>query len=741
MIGSSGSNLAIGISLIIRDQFSGRARQAGQELDRLQQRSQRAQMESARNVNAIGAATGVAALMGMREWVQVGAEFGKQMTYMYSISEKKQGYSLDKMKKKAMEVGANTMFSTTEVGKSMVTMAQAGQNVEQIYRNINSTAVLAAATMSDIHSSASTMNDIMIGFNIPATEQNSMRVADIITKSINDSNIQLADFGESMKYIIPTATSLGVSLEEVAAMISTIGNAGIKGSMAGTNLENLMRYLARATGAEGGSKQYEALSMLGLQPSDLMAANGQMKSMSQIIPMIGNQLQNMSKNNVKGYNAMMDILGVRGGRAGNLLAQNMGTYDKFLSGVNNSQGAAQKTADDVMGSLWGTNEQLASTWENLKIVLTEAIEPVLVPLIKGLTWFINLLRQAVQTPIGKFLTILAAGFIAIRTGVMGYRAVVLSLRLMHSTLGSGFMGTAARITGGYNQMTAAAQRYNAVAGMGGAMGGMGGYAAGRYGPMGMMGPATNMRMMQMMGYGRNSRLGVNAAGRYYNKANGRLISNAVGERYMAATYGRGVGLMGAGSNLAKFGKFAGRASPYAMIGGMALQMGSSAVGEETGLGRGMNVAGSALGWAGTGAMLGSVVPGIGTAAGAIIGGVGGLLYGLYDDMKNEEARLKAAKDQADALKMDNQGFDPVQWKYNAQKYLSMAPGETSYSKGFGGGSMMPTSRAGANMWLQNGGVYSHPKTPNRITINIDGKQAMDKTVNDSNYETFVNLGF
>lgn len=741
MIGSSGSNLAIGISLILRDQFSGRARQAGQELDRLQQRSQRAQMESARNVNAIGAATGVAALMGMREWVQVGAEFGKQMTYMYSISEKKQGYSLDKMKKKAMEVGANTMFSTTEVGKSMVTMAQAGQNVEQIYKNINSTAVLAAATMSDIHSSASTMNDIMIGFNIPASEQNSMRVADIITKSINDSNIQLADFGESMKYIIPTATSLGVSLEEVAAMISTIGNAGIKGSMAGTNLENFMRYLAKATGAEGGTKQYEALAMLGLQPSDLMAANGQMKSMAEIIPMIGSQLQNMSKHNVKGFNAMMDILGVRGGRAGNLLAQNLESYQNFLNGVNNSQGAAQKTADDVMGSLWGTNEQLQSTWENLKIVFTEAIEPVLVPLIKGLTWFINLIRQAVQTPIGKFLTILAAGFIAIRTAVMGYRAVVLSLRLMHSTLGSGFMGTAARITGGYNQMTAAASRYNAVAGMGGMMGGMG-YANGRYGPFGMMGPATNMRMMQMMGYGRNSRLGVNAAGRWYNKQTGRLVSNAVAERYMAATYGRGAGLLGAGSKMMKFGRFAGNASPYAMLGGMALQMGASAVGEETGLGRGMNVAGSALGWAGTGAMLGSVVPGIGTAAGAIIGGVGGLLYGLYDDMKQEEARLKAAKEQADQVKMMNEGFDPVQWRANAQKYLSMAPGETQYYKGYGGGNMWGTNKAGANMWLANGGVYSHgPKQPNRITINIDGKKAMDKTVNDSNYETFVNLGF
>lgn len=737
MIGTSGSNLAIGISLILRDQFSGRANAASQSLTNLQQRSQRAQMEAARNANAIGAGVGVAALAGMREWVKVGADFGKQMTYMYSISEKKQGFTIDRMKNKAMEVGANTMFSTTEVAKSMVTMAQAGQNVEQIYKNINSVAILAAATMSDIHSSASTMNDIMIGFNIPATEQNSMRVADIITKSINDSNIQLADFGESMKYIIPTATSLGISLEEVAAMISTIGNAGIKGSMAGTNLENTMRYLAKATGAEGGSKQAEALAMLGLAPSDLMASNGQLKSMAEIIPMIGNRLKQMSSHNVQGFNAMMDLLGVRGGRAGNLLAQGMASYDKFLTGVNASQGAAQRTADDVMGSLWGTDEQLQSTWENLKIVFTEAIEPVLVPLLKGITLLVNGLRKMVQTPIGKFLTILAAGFVLVRTGVMGYRAVVLSLRLLHGSLGNGFRGTASSIIGGYNGMTAAAQRYAAASGAAS----MGGYASGRYGMMGMMGPGTNMKMMQMMGYGAASKLGVNAAGRYFNKSTGRLVSNAVGERYMGMTYGRGGGMLGGTSAITKFGRFAGNASPYAMIGGMALQMGSSAVGEETGLGRTMNVAGGALGWAGTGAMIGSVVPGIGTAVGAIVGGVGGLLWGIYDDAQRENERIKQAQSEADANSTNREkSFNPDEWRLNAQQYLSMPTGSSQYYRGVGD-HMNPTSRAGANAWLANGGHYTDgKKTGSQIIINIDGKRAMDKKIEESKYETFVNLG-
>jgi len=715
MLGASGSNLAIGISLVLRDQLSGGLASAGNSLNNFQNRAQRAQTEALRNYNAIGAASGVAAMAGMREWVKVGAEFDKQITYMYSISEKKQGYSMDMMKKRAMEVGAETMFSSTQVAEAMVTMAQAGQNVEQVYKNINSVAVLAAATMSDINSSASAMNDIMIGFNIEATEQNSMRVADIITKSINDSNIKLSDFQESMKYIIPTATSLGISLEEVAAVISTIGNAGIKGSMAGTNTENMFRYIARATGAEGGQKQHEALAMLGLQPSDLMNANGQLKSMAEIIPLLGSRLKDMSKNNVQGFNAMMDLLGVRGGRAGNLLAQSMDEYANMLENINNSQGTAMKTSKDVMGSLWGVDERLQSTWETLKITFTDAIEPVLVPLLTMITKFIELLKGMMSTPIGKFLTILGAGFILVRTAIMGYRAVLLSVRLLHSGLGPGFMSSANTVTAGYNQMTAAAQRYNAASMMGG-MGGASAMAGKK--AFGFFGPTYN------------------SAGRLP----GQTFQNARGQ-WMQVTATGATTFLGKNSmaaNMGRFGNFMGKASPYAALGGMALQMGASVVGEETGAGRTMNVAGSALGWAGTGAMLGSVVPGIGTATGAIIGGVGGLLWGLYDDLSREKQKVDSLNPEGEGALPKKSRFNSEEWRLNAQQYLSMPMGSEQWYRG-AGGLMNRTDKAGANSWLGNGGMYSDGKKATQITINIDGKKAMDKKVEDSKYESFINL--
>ena len=86
--------------------------------------------------------------------------------------------------------------------------------------------------------------------------------------------------------------------------------------------------------------------------------------------------------------------------------------------------------------------------------------------------------------------------------------------------------------------------------------------------------------------------------------------------------------------LAKFGKFAGKASPYALLGGLALDYGAEKASEagNKNLSTGLSVTSGVLSGAGTGAMIGSVIPGIGTAIGA---GVGGLIGGIGSYFSNQ----------------------------------------------------------------------------------------------------------
>lgn len=94
---------------------------------------------------------------------------------------------------------------------------------------------------------------------------------------------------------------------------------------------------------------------------------------------------------------------------------------------------------------------------------------------------------------------------------------------------------------------------------------------------------------------------------------------------------------GPASRLGTLGTFGGRVLKSAkggiggLAGGLLLDYGADAAGRDTGLGAGLDVASSALAWGGTGALIGSVIPGVGTAIGGGVGAVLGAGYGLWNN--------------------------------------------------------------------------------------------------------------
>lgn len=70
-----------------------------------------------------------------------------------------------------------------------------------------------------------------------------------------------------------------------------------------------------------------------------------------------------------------------------------------------------------------------------------------------------------------------------------------------------------------------------------------------------------------------------------------------------------------------------------LLGGVALDAGADALGRDTKGGAGLDIASSALAWGGTGALIGSVIPGVGTAIGGGLGALAGAAYGTVNNSK------------------------------------------------------------------------------------------------------------
>lgn len=157
----------------------------------------------------------------------------------------------------AFKLGSSTAFSAQEVAEAFEEFAKSGFSVDQILRASEATLGLATAGNLSLADAVSVSVAAMNSFQRNAEDMNG--VATILTTTFTNSAQSLQDLGEALKIVGPLASSLGISLEEVSAAIGTLANVGIKGSLAGTSLNQALLQLLSPS-----DESAEAMETLGV---------------------------------------------------------------------------------------------------------------------------------------------------------------------------------------------------------------------------------------------------------------------------------------------------------------------------------------------------------------------------------------------------------------------------------------------------------------------------------------------
>ena len=159
--------------------------------------------------------------------VKTAMSFEKQMNRVKAISGAT-GNDFDKLRNQAIKLGADSVFSATEVAQAQEMMASAGFDTNEIYSAMPGIMDLAAASGGDMALAGEAVATAMNQFGLEASEAS--HVADIFARAAADTNAEVSDMADALKYAGPVAGSLGISMEETAAAIGIMSDAGIKGS-------------------------------------------------------------------------------------------------------------------------------------------------------------------------------------------------------------------------------------------------------------------------------------------------------------------------------------------------------------------------------------------------------------------------------------------------------------------------------------------------------------------------------
>ena len=308
--------------------------------------------------------------------IQTGMQFDASMSNVYGLmsSLNLSQDQMDALRDTAREMGATTKFSASEAADAMGYMALAGWDDAQVIAGIPGVLNLAAAANMDLAKASDIVTDTMTPFGMAAVRAG--EAADVFAYAQANSNTTVEALGEAMKYAAPTADAFGMTLQDTAAAMGVLANAGIKGSQGGTTLNAMLRDMKN--NAKNGA------IAIGKTKVALTNADGSYRSYAAIIRDIDKATSSMTASQrdaalgaIFGDESLKGILAT--------LKQGPDALDAMTEGMYACGGAAEDMAATMGDNLKGDLAILESGAQDMAIALSDWLMPAARGVVQGIT--------------------------------------------------------------------------------------------------------------------------------------------------------------------------------------------------------------------------------------------------------------------------------------------------------------------------------------------------------------------
>lgn len=315
-------------------------------------------------VATIGTAIGIGT-SSVKEYL----EFDKQMIKVKALTGAT-AEEYEALKKKAMEVGKTTIFTSEEAAAGMEKFALAGFKPKEIIAAIPPIFDLATASGEDFIMISDMISDHMNAFNIGINDVG--HAADILANTMSRSNTNIQMLGEAFKYVSSSAHDLNIDLATASAAVGLMGDQAIKSGQAGRDLKQAFAKIA-------DSKVQKDLKKLGINVKN---SKGEFIGLVDFVRQLEKVTGKMS--GIEKLAFLKEMFGDQGALAMNKLLtatkevngvmyQGADALAQFAKENENATGKAKEMANTILDSDSGKWALLESAISDVKIKIGQAI--------------------------------------------------------------------------------------------------------------------------------------------------------------------------------------------------------------------------------------------------------------------------------------------------------------------------------------------------------------------------------
>ena len=394
--------------------------------------------------------------------VKAAVTFEKRMSAVQAVSGAS-GKEMEQLSDLALKLGAETKYSASEAASAIEELVKAGVSVPDVMNGAaKATVNLAAAGEIDLPEAATIASNAMNQFGLEASKM--PKIADLIAGAANASAIDVKDFGYSLSQAGAVANVAGMSFDDLAVAVAEMGNAGIKGSDAGTSIKTFLSNLIPTTDKARGlfvelglvsvdtGENLKKLASQGIKPvsnsySDVVAAleeyvvkqglakegsakamklaqeygaemgvlrnqffdsEGNLKSFAEVQELLAKSTASLTKE--QKLSTLQTLFGSDAVRAAAVFADNGAKgYNDMASAMGKV--TAEQVAQQRQDNLAGQWEELTGALETLAIEVGRILLPFLKELVSAVQWLVKGWQQL--SPHTKKIIVIVGALVAI----------------------------------------------------------------------------------------------------------------------------------------------------------------------------------------------------------------------------------------------------------------------------------------------------------------------------------------
>lgn len=356
-------------------------------LDKFGNKSKEIGKDMTKKVTAPIVGVGIAA-------TKMGSDFVDSLAKVSTLADTTQ-VSMDDLKAGILDISNATGIASTEISGAVYDALSAGVETADVLDYIESNVMLVKAGFTDMGTAIDTTSTILNAYGDKAYDVS--KIGDILVKTQDDGKVSVDELGKNLGRVIPTASSLGVNLDQLGASYAIMTAKGQNANIATTNLNSMLGELGKT-----GSKSDKALREV---------TGKSFKELTEEGKTVGDVLGILDQNAKDTGLSLSDMFGstTAGSAALTLLSDGVEGFNESVNTMNNSAG----TMAENFEKLKTPSEEMKISINKIKNVLIELGEIILPVLSTFAEWIGKVADKLSEMDEGTRTTIvIIAGLVA-----------------------------------------------------------------------------------------------------------------------------------------------------------------------------------------------------------------------------------------------------------------------------------------------------------------------------------------